>query len=63
MDNANFSCQHTEPDTYVTVAKFRSVTGAGSFDVENNVSRFNTVPSIPVEILSGRCPTNLNSLI
>lgn len=65
MDNANFSCQLTEPDPYVTVAKFRSVTGAGPFDAENNVSRFttrfNTVPSVPVEILSGRCPTNLNS--
>lgn len=65
LDNANFSCQLTEPDPYVTVAKFRSVTGAGPFDAENNVSRFttrfNTVPSIPVEILSGRCPTNLNS--
>lgn len=65
LDNVSFSCQHTEPDTYVTVAKFRSVTGAGPFDAENNVSRFttrfNTVPSIPVEILSGRCPTNLNS--
>ena len=65
LDNANFSCQLTEPDPYVTVAKFRSVTGAGPFDAENNVSRFttrfNTVPSVPVEILSGRCPTNLNS--
>lgn len=65
MDNVSFSCQHTEPDPYMTVAKFRSVTGAGPFDAENNVSRFttrfNTVPSVPVEILSGRCPTNLNS--
>ena len=65
IDGANFSCQHSSPDAFVDVGRFRVVTGRGPFDVENNVSRFttrfNTIPSVPIEILSGRCPTNLNA--
>ena len=65
IDGANFSCQHSSPDAFVDVGRFRVVTGRGPFDAENNVSRFtarfNTIPSVPIEILSGRCPTNLNA--
>ncbi|MBO6120806.1 MAG: hypothetical protein J6Q49_03010 [Kiritimatiellae bacterium] len=65
VSDAGFDLQSSDPDTYLDVGLFRSVTGWSPFSAENNVSRFttrfNTVPSVPVEILSGRCPTNLNS--
>ena len=65
VDGANFNCQQSDPDAFVDVGRFRVVTGRGPFDAENNVSRFtarfNTIPSVPIEILSGRCPTNLNA--
>ncbi len=65
VSDAGFDLQSSNPDMYLAVGLFRSVTGRSPFSAENNVSRFttrfNTVPSIPVEILSGRCPTNLNS--
>ena len=65
VSDAGFDLQSSDPDTYLAVGLFRSVTGWSPFSAENNVTRFttrfNTVPSVPVEILSGRCPTNLNS--
>jgi hypothetical protein len=65
VDGANFNCQQSNPDAFVEVGRFRDVTGRGPFDPENNVSRFttrfNTIPSVPIEVLSGRCPTNLNA--
>ena len=65
VSDAGFDLQSSDPDTYLNVGLFRSVTGWGPFAAENNVTRFvtrfNTVPSLPVEILSGHCPTNLNS--
>ena len=65
VSDAGFDLQSSNPDTYLAVGLFRSVTGWSPFSAENNVTRFvtrfNTVPSVPVEILSGRCPTNLNS--
>lgn len=65
VSDAGFDLQSSDPDTYLDVGLFRSVTGWSPFSAENNVTRFttrfNTVPSVPVEILSGRCPTNLNS--
>lgn len=65
VSDAGFDLQSSDPDTYLDAGLFRSVTGWGPFAAENNVTRFvtrfNTVPSLPVEILSGHCPTNLNS--
>ena len=60
-----FDFQSRTPDAYFDVGLFRSVEGFGPFDpADNNTSRyttrFNAVPSVPVEILSARCPTNLN---
>ena len=64
VSDAGFDLQSSDPDTYLNVGLFRSVTGWSPFSAENNVTRFvtrfNTVPSLPVEILSARCPTNLN---
>ena len=65
VSDAGFDLQSSDPDTYLAVGLFRSVTGWSPFSADNNVTRFvtrfNTVPSLPVEILSGHCPTNLNS--
>ena len=65
VSDVGFDFQSSDPDTYLDAGLFRSVTGWGPFSAENNVTRFvtrfNTVPSLPVEILSGHCPTNLNS--
>lgn len=65
VDGANFNCQQSNPDAFVDVGRFRVVTGKGPFDAENNATRFgirfNTLPFVPFEILSGRCPTNLNA--
>ena len=64
VSDAGFDLQSSDPDTYLAVGLFRSVTGWSPFSAENNVTRFvtrfNTVPSLPVEILSAHCPTNLN---
>ena len=63
LDGANFNCQLADPAPFTTFGRLRSVSGKGPFDAENNVSRFatrfNTIPAIPLEILSARCPTNL----
>lgn len=65
VSDVGFDFQSSDPDTYLDAGLFRSVTGWGPFAADNNVTRFvtrfNTVPSLPVEILSGHCPTNLNS--
>ena len=65
MRDANFDLQSSSPDTYLNVGAFRVLTSWGPFDAENNVTRFgtrfNTIPSFPLEVLSGRCPTNLNA--
>ena len=63
--DVTFDFESRNPDAYFDVGLFRSVEGFGPFDpVDNNntryITRFNTVPSVPVEILSARCPTNLN---
>ena len=63
--DANFDLQSSSPDTYLNVGAFRVLTSWGPFDVQNNVTRFgtrfNTIPSQPIEVLSARCPTNLNA--
>ncbi len=62
--DANFYLQSSSPDACLDVGAFRVLTGWGPFDAENNVTRFgtrfNTIPSQPIEVLSARCPTNLN---
>ncbi len=64
VSDAGFDLQSSNPDMYLAVGLFRSVTGWSPLSAENNVTRFvtrfNTVPSLPVEILSAHCPTNLN---
>ena len=64
--DASFDFQSKAPDTYFDVGLFRSVEGFGPFDPADNnntryTTRFNAIPSVPVEILSARCPTNLNA--
>lgn len=63
--DANFYLQSSSPDACLDVGAFRVLTGWGPFDAENNVTRFgtrfNTIPSQPIEVLSARCPTNLNA--
>lgn len=61
-----FDFQSENPDAYFDVGLFRSVEGFGPFDPADNnntryTTRFNVIPSVPVEILSARCPTNLNA--
>ena len=59
----SFNCQVSP--TFFDVGLYRAVTGWGPFDAANNTTRFttrfNTVPAVPIEILSARCPTNLNA--
>ena len=63
MRDVAMSCQ-LSADDFIKVGLYRSVTSWGPFDAENNTTRFttrfNTVPAIPMEILSAHCPTNLN---
>lgn len=63
--DACFALESSSPDAYLHVGAFRALPGWGPFDGENDVTRFktrfNTVPAIPIEVLSGRCPTNLNA--
>ena len=63
MADVAMSCQQSA-DRFVKVGLYRSVEGFGPFDAENNVARFttrfNTIPAVPIEILSAHCPTNLN---
>lgn len=59
------NCQLSSPDDYVKVGLYRAIPSWSPFDGENNTTRFttrfNTVPSVPIEILSARCPTNVNA--
>ena len=42
VSDAGFDLQSSDPDTYLNVGLFRSVTGWGPFAAENNVTRFVT---------------------